>query len=113
MQFLITFGFIVLDFVSGMLKAVGMKEFSSTKMREGLFHKVALLLCMLLGYAVDFAQGYVELGFHVPVGASICVYIVLMEVSSILENICTMNPELMPEAVKSIFACQGRNKGGI
>lgn len=106
MEFLVTFGFIVLDFVSGMLKAVALKVFSSTKMREGLFHKVALMLCMLLGYGVDIAQAYMELGFNVPISASICVYIVLMEVSSIVENICTINPELMPDAVKGIFAGQ-------
>ncbi|MCQ2441715.1 MAG: phage holin family protein [Oscillospiraceae bacterium] len=112
MQFLITFGFIVLDFLSGMLKATGLKQFSSTRMREGFFHKVALLLCMLLGYGVDFAQNYVDLGFNVPVSASICVYIVLMEVASILENLCSLNPELVPESVRGIFASQNNGKGG-
>lgn len=103
MEYLITFGFVVLDFLSGLTKAVAKKQLSSTKMREGLFHKVALLLCMLLGAAVDVAQRYLELGVHVPVGIAICVYIVLMETGSVLENLSAVNPELVPEKLKELF----------
>lgn len=103
MAFIITFAFIVLDFASGMVKAFATNKFTSTKMREGLFHKIGLLLCIVLGYLIDFAQGYLDLGFTVPVAAAICVYIILMEVSSIIENACKINPEIMPDKLIEIF----------
>lgn len=99
----IAFAFIVLDFVTGLIKAFATNSFTSTKMREGLFHKVALLLCMILGFLVDHAQGYVDLGISVPVAAAVCVYICLMEITSIIENICKINPEFVPEKLANLF----------
>ena len=103
MQYIITFVFIVLDYISGTIKAFATKKYSSTKSREGLYHKVAMLLCMVLGIVVDFAQGYMQLGFNVPVGSAICVYIVLMEVGSVIENVCAINPQLMPDKLMELF----------
>lgn len=108
MQYLITLGFMALDFVSGMAKGVCLRELRSTKMREGLFHKCSLILCMVLGVGVDEAQRVMDIGFSVPVSGSICIYIVLMEISSILENLCQLNPELMPEKLRLLF---GHGKG--
>lgn len=72
-------------------------------MREGLFHKVSLILCIALGYLLDLSQGFLDLGVTVPVAGAICTYIVLMEISSILENLCEMNPNLMPDKLTEIF----------
>ena len=99
----ISFSFIVLDFMTGLIKAVATNSFTSTKMREGLFHKVALLLCMILGFLVDHAQDYMDFGITVPVAAAVCVYICLMEITSIIENICKINPYIMPEKLASLF----------
>lgn len=103
MAFIITVFFIAFDFVTGMVKAFGGKTFTSTKMRQGLYHKVGLLLCIILGYMVDFAQAYMDLGFSLPVAGAICVYIVLMEVFSTIENLCQITPELMPEKLYALF----------
>lgn len=103
MAFIITVFFIAFDFVTGMVKAFGGKTFTSTKMRQGLYHKVGLLLCIILGYMVDFAQAYMDLGFSVPVAGAICVYIVLMEICSITENLCQITPELMPNTLLGFF----------
>lgn len=103
MEFIITFAFIVLDFLSGIIKAFATNGFASTKMREGLFHKIGLLLCLVLGYMIDFAQGYLDLGVTVPVAAAICVYITMMEIASIIENACKINPDLMPDKLTEIF----------
>lgn len=102
----------VMDFLSGIVKAISKKQLASKKMREGLLHKVALGLCMLLGAAVDYAQGYMELGVHFPVGRVICVYIVLMEITSIMENICVVNPQITPEMLRKIFAGDTGNVDG-
>ena len=99
----IAFAFIVLDFLTGLIKAFATNSFTSTKMRQGLFHKVALLLCMILGFLVDHAQDYIDLGITVPVAAAVCVYICLMETTSIIENICKINPEILPDKLVSLF----------
>ena len=101
--FAIAFAFIALDFLTGLIKAFATNSFTSTKMREGLFHKVGLILCMILGALVDFAQGYLDLGVAVPVAAAICVYICLMEITSIIENVCKINPQLVPDKLVTLF----------
>jgi toxin secretion/phage lysis holin len=110
MGYLITFYFIVLDFFTGLLKAFATGTFSSKIMRQGLFHKVALLMVMLLGWLVDYAQRFVDLGVGVPVGGAVCVYIILMEVGSILENLCQANPELMPDKLCKLFGVELRKQ---
>ena len=109
----IAFAFIALDFLTGIVKAFATNSFSSTRMREGLFHKVGLILCMILGGLVDFAQGHLDLGVAVPVAAAICVYICLMEITSIIENVCKINPQIMPGKLAALFGGLKReNKEG-
>lgn len=103
MQYAITFCFIVLDFCTGIVKAFSSSAFSSTRMREGLFHKIGLFLCMALGYLIDYAQGFMELSISIPVAAAICSYIVMMEIASTIENLCQINPEIMPEQLTRLF----------
>lgn len=109
MIFIITGGFILLDLITGIVKALKEKEFNSTKMREGLYHKSGSILCMLFGAGVDYAQNFLDLGFTVPVSTAICVYIIAMEIGSIIENICALNPEIAPEAITQLFQ---KLKGG-
>ena len=103
MGYLITFCFIAMDYITGILKALYTGTFSSKIMRQGLFHKTALLLIMALGFMVDYAQKYVDLGATIPVGGALCAYIILMEIGSSLENLCQTNPELMPEKLCQVF----------
>lgn len=111
-EFAVVFAFIGLDFLSGMVKAFAGAGYTSTKMRQGLFHKVGLVLCVVLGYLVDYSQQFLELGIAVPVAGAICVYIVLMEIGSILENLCVISPELMPDKLMAIFGAQRMEQGG-
>jgi phage-related holin len=96
MGYLITFYFIAMDFFTGLLKAFATDSFSSKIMRRGLFHKLSLLCVLALGWLMEYAQRFVDLGlsFAVPVGTAACVYIILMEAGSIMENLCRINPEL-------------------
>ena len=107
----IAFAFIVLDFLTGLIKAFATNSFTSTKMREGLFHKVGLILCMILGGLVDFAQEYLDLGVSVPVAVAICVYICLMEITSIIENVCKINPQIVPDKLAALFGGLKRDSG--
>lgn len=101
--YLITGGFILLDIVTGLVNAFKSRKYTSSVMREGLFHKCGSILCILFGVLVDYAQGFLDLGVNVPVAISICGYIVLMEVGSIIENVCSINPEIMPDRLKEYF----------
>lgn len=103
MVFIITAVFIILDMVTGIIKAFKEKNYTSTIMREGLFHKSGSILCVVLGALVDYGQTYIDLGFSVPVAIPLCVYICLMEIGSIIENICTINPQILPDKIKSYF----------
>lgn len=109
--YVITAAFIALDFITGLIKAFASNTFTSTKMRQGLFHKVGLILCMILGILVDYAQGYIDLGVTLPVAAAICAYICLMEITSIIENVCKINPDILPEKLTGLFG--GLKSGGM
>ncbi|MCD7886730.1 MAG: phage holin family protein [Clostridiales bacterium] len=112
MAYLITCAFIALDFVTGLVQAVATGAFSSSIMRQGLFHKLALLMCIALGILVDYAQGFVDMGVTVPVAGAVCAYIAIMETGSSLENICKINPDLMPSKLSGIFGVNGGDDNG-
>jgi phage-related holin len=99
-----------MDFFTGLLKAFAVSAFSSKVMRAGLFHKASLLCVLALGFLMDFAQQYIDIGVSIPVGAAACVYIALMEVGSILENLCETNPELMPDKLVEVFGVHPRRE---
>ena len=104
MVYYVTGAFVVLDLATGIVKAFMGKEFTSSIMREGLFHKLGSVLCVVFGILVDYAQTIVDLGVTIPVSSAICTYIILMESGSIIENVCQINPEIMPDKLKSYFA---------
>lgn len=103
MVYLITAGFIAFDMATGIVKAFKEKSYTSSVMREGLFHKCGSILCVVFGVLVDYAQRFLEIGVSIPVATSICAYIVLMEIGSIIENVCAINPEIAPEKLKAYF----------
>ena len=45
--------FIILDIITGLLKAFKKKEYTSTLMREGLYHKCGSVLCVIFGTLID------------------------------------------------------------
>lgn len=106
----ITAGFIGLDMATGLIKAFKEKAYTSTIMREGLYHKLGSAIAVIFGLLVDYAQGYLDLGVTIPMAAAICSYIVLMEIGSIIENVCAINPEIMPDKIKSYFSKLGGDK---
>lgn len=86
---------IVLDIVFGLVNALAKKEYSSAKMREGIGHKCAELGFILVGIVADATIiGGLDLGFSAPVLVSVCVYLAVMEIGSLLETFARMNPQL-------------------
>lgn len=103
MIYVVTGLFILLDIFTGIWNAIKQKNFESSAMREGLFHKSGSVICVVFGVLIDYAQSLVDLGVQVPVSTMFCVYITSMEIGSIIENICSINPEIAPEVLKQHF----------
>lgn len=76
-----TLFFMLGDIISGVVSAIILKNLDSQKMREGLLRKVLLILVVLLGFVVGSA-------FKITfVSKAVCIYIIVMETISILENV--------------------------
>lgn len=73
--------FSVADFVTGYIQAVINHNVESKKMRIGLLHKTLIFLVILLSFILDFAF---NLNY---ISSFVCVYVVIMEITSILENL--------------------------
>ena len=100
-------GFIVLIFIAfdilfGLLQALTNQKFESMIMRKGLFHKLGEILCYLFGVVSN--QALPMIGIIVPFSLSdaITIYIVIMEIGSILENLAKISP-VMAKYVGFIF----------
>lgn len=112
MVYVVTGGFILMDMLTGLIKAFKEKSYTSSVMREGLFHKCGSVLCIVLGFLVDYAQSFIDLGVNLPVAITVCGYIILMEIGSIIENVCIINPEIAPDKLKSYFIKLSDKKEG-
>ena len=103
MSIVIVLLFIVLDFITGILMAVKNSNFNSSVMRDGLFNKFGEIVIVAVGFLIDYGQSFLDMGFSVPVLESICVYIILMEIGSILENVSRINKSLVPKKIREIL----------
>jgi len=101
MIYIITFAFIVLDITSGLIKSFILKKWSSSIMREGLFHKTGFLLVVVLAILCDYGQRFLSIGINIPITETVCTYVT--EIGSIIENLALINPELIPEKLKGFF----------
>lgn len=96
--------FIIVDYVTGIAKAIMQDNLSSKKMREGLGHKFAYFILVLVAWFIDEINLHVDLGL--PVSVFVCTVggICLIELTSILENITVINPELAGAPFMQIFS---------
>lgn len=94
MLYIIVVSFILGDILTGVFAALYKNEFSSKKMREGLFHKVAILFAFALSIGAEFVCVYYDFLPEVPTAAVCGGYIVVMEFASIIENIAKVNPDV-------------------
>lgn len=101
---LATVFFIIVDYVTGITKAIMQDNLSSKKMREGLGHKFAYFILVLVAWFIDEINLHVDLGL--PVSVFVCTVggICLIELTSILENITVINPELAGAPFMQIFS---------
>ena len=102
--------FITTDYVTGVAKAIMQDNLSSKKMREGLGHKFAYVILVLVSWFIDEINLHVDLGL--PVSVFVCTIggVCLIELTSILENVTEINPELKNAPFMQIFAQSTNNK---
>ena len=95
--------FNVLDLITGIITAVKNKDIQSSKLRDGLFKKVGFILCYFVAWLID-TEGSL-IGFHLgaPITPIIILYICTTELVSILENICKINPDILPKKLMELF----------
>lgn len=94
-----------IDILTGYVAAVINRDVSSTKMREGLGHKALLLCIELLAFVIEIVCQHVE-GMDAMSGVTvvgISIVIILMEVTSIWENVVSASPELNNSPLGKIF----------
>lgn len=95
--------FIAMDYLTGILKAGVQHNISSAKMREGLMHKLAYILILILSQAIDIFNIHTQLSLPLNVLAVTSAGISLIELTSIVENLCEINPEIANKSFMKIF----------
>ena len=105
---LVVLVFIVLDILTGIAKSFATTGFDSSIMRQGFFHKLGEVFAVTLALAADIGLPEIGVPLDVKLSGMCCVYLVLMEIGSIVENIGAINPDLVGP-LGNIFA---KLKGG-
>lgn len=109
-EYELALAFMGMDVVTGLLQAVKNRDVNSTKFRDGLFKKTGTLAVMAFGWLIDYAQRYVDLGFSIPIAITLCIAVMAMESISILENIGTLNPDLVKIVTPFLEKLNGKDK---
>lgn len=69
------------DVITGFIQAIINKNVDSSIMRTGLLHKILIILVIILSFIIDIT-------FSLPfISKIVCIYVIVMELISILENI--------------------------
>lgn len=95
--------FIIIDYITGVINAAIKKSISSRKMREGLGHKATYIILLSVCYIIDTMQINTSLNLPTKLFPIVSYGILLIELTSIIENICEINPELKQANFMYIF----------
>lgn len=95
--------FITLDYVSGVVSAIVEKKLSSKRMKAGLLKKFGYILLLCLCYMIDLTTVRMRLGFTTEIFSIVSAGICMIEITSILENICIINPDIKASNILDIF----------
>lgn len=104
--------FMLIDVITGVLKAVKCSELSSTKARLGMYKKASFIAFIVFGYFLDYTMQYLDVGISFPAAATICTMIIVTECISILENIASVSPEIL-KYVKPFLAAFNKKEDSI
>lgn len=98
------------DVVVGFIQAAINNQLSSTKMRQGLLHKVLILILIFVCLAIEIGISHtVKLPYDIPTCGVVCGYVIVMELVSILENIARGYPEFADSQLFKLFNLSGKD----
>ena len=99
------------DVVVGFIQAAINNQLSSTKMRQGLLHKVLILILIFVCLAIEVGIGHtVKLPYDIPTCEVVCGYVIVMELVSILENIGRGYPQFADSQLFKLFNLSDKDK---
>lgn len=109
---------IIIDFVTGLIKAKLGGNIESGIARKGFFKKIALFVALFFGMFLDWFAPMmlnsinIELSFAMPFAMIIGCYIIINESISIAENLFEINPNTVPKfVVKCLKIAQDKING--
>lgn len=90
---------IAVDVITGYIAAMANGNVDSQKMKKGIYGKLGELFAIAVGFLIEFGLdtfGSETLGINadIPIAISVCAYVFLTELVSIIENIGCMNPTI-------------------
>ena len=91
------------DVLTGWIKAIKKAKFKSTVMKKGLLSKVTKMIILCLMYVLEYYLPMININIGLPIVALVGVYIIIMELSSVIENVGAINPALQKK-LANIFA---------
>lgn len=94
---------ICLDILAGLVSAASRGEINSTKLRQGLLHKLGLVLAFALAVALEYEEHVLPIGMSTPLVVPVSVYIIVTEACSVYENIRTINPDFTFTGFDDLF----------
>lgn len=95
---------IAMDYISGIAAAASRGDLQSSKMREGLWHKLGEVGAILLAYLVAEEGHYIGLPYQIDLLIpAVIIWLSVMEITSILENLMLLNPDLASDGFLRIF----------
>ena len=86
--------FIAFDILTGIIKAAKNGDLSSKVTMQGLFNKTGLILVIVFSCLCEYGSNLIDFGFEVPLILPTCIYVIMLEVISIIENLCDISPDL-------------------
>nr|DAK73639.1 MAG TPA: holin [Caudoviricetes sp.] len=95
MQLTLIMTAIVADYLTGLIKACYKHEYKSEVMRQGLYHKIAEIAAVAVMFYLELGLPMIGIAIDFPFISFITLYIIVMELSSIIENIGEINPDLI------------------
>lgn len=110
--YFIVLGFILFDILTGFIKATYQGNYNSSEMRKGGLRKLTEILSVILSGLLEYVVAYIDLGVNVPLLGVVSAYIAIMELISILENICVVSPTLSNLFEPYLEKLKEKNEGG-
>lgn len=103
--------FNALDLISGIITALKNRDIKSSKLRDGMFKKVGFIMCYFVAWLVDTHGNLIGFSLGIKILPIMVLYACTTELVSILENICKINPDLLPDKLLDIFHINDIKKG--